>query len=147
MRYDLAERPIELPVPARAGAPATTITLRLIVRASPGGHQTPILTNRTDLTAPEVAHRISARRPRRRQENYFRAPSPEHFALDALDGTLDTADDPYSPVPNPAKARPRRRVSDARADTPPFDSARRAVRGHRGGRDPRPPPRHAAGPG
>ena len=57
--YELAERPIELPVPARpatAGQPAetaNTLRLRLIVRRGPSGHQTPILTNRTDLTAPE----------------------------------------------------------------------------------------------
>jgi hypothetical protein len=57
--YELAERLIDLPVPAhpaarpgRQGAkPPTTMTLRLIVRRSPGGHQTPILTNRSDLTA------------------------------------------------------------------------------------------------
>ena len=56
--YDLAERPIELAVPGRASAageparPASTLTLRLVVRRSPDGHQTPILTNRTDLAWP-----------------------------------------------------------------------------------------------
>ena len=111
-RYALAERPIELPVPARDGAPASTVTLRLIVRASPGGHQTPILTNRTDLTAAEVAHRMSARW---RQENYFSC-AREHFALDALDSYADTADDPTRLVPNPAKARARARVGAGRED-------------------------------
>jgi transposase-like protein len=69
--YDLAERLIDLPVPARpqtGGQPASTLTLRLIVRRSPGGHQTPILTNRTDLSAAQVAYRMAARW---RQENYF----------------------------------------------------------------------------
>jgi hypothetical protein len=105
-RYELAERPIELPLPTG------TLTLRLIVRASPGGHQTPILTNRTDLTAAEIAHRISARW---RQENYFKY-AREHFALDALDSYADTADDPTRLAPNPAKARAQRRVTDARTD-------------------------------
>ena len=50
-----------------------------------------------------------------RQENYFKY-AREHFALDALDSYADTADDPDRPVPNPAKARAQRRVSDARAD-------------------------------
>jgi hypothetical protein len=42
--YDLAERLIDLPVPAhpqtggQAAKPANTLTLRLIVRRSPGGH-------------------------------------------------------------------------------------------------------------
>jgi transposase-like protein len=61
--YDLAERLIDLPVPAQPETggqgpkPAFTLVLRLIVRRSPGGHQTPILTNRTDLTAAQVAYR------------------------------------------------------------------------------------------
>jgi hypothetical protein len=105
-RYELAERPIELPLPTG------TLTLRLIVRASPGGHQTPILTNRTDLTAAAIAHRMSARW---RQENYFKY-AREHFALDALDSYADTADDPTRLVPNPAKARTRARVGAARTD-------------------------------
>jgi hypothetical protein len=71
--YDLAERLIDLPVPAHpqteAAKPANTLRLRLIVRRSPGGHQTPILTNRTDLTGAQVAHRMAARW---RQENYFK---------------------------------------------------------------------------
>jgi hypothetical protein len=115
-RYELTERPIELPVPARPatagrqGTPAATLTLRLVVRRSPGGHQTPILTNRTDLGAPEVAHRMSARW---RQENYFKY-ARAHFALDALDSYADTADDPTRPVPNPAKTAALHAVADAR---------------------------------
>src|ERR1035437_7489423 len=115
--YELAERLIDLPVPARpqtgrqAAKPATTLSLRLIVRRSPGGHQTPILTNRTDLTGPQVAHRMAARW---RQENYFKY-AREHFALDALDSYVDTPDDPTRMVPNPAKARAGDQVSAARA--------------------------------
>jgi transposase-like protein len=115
--YELAERFIDLPVPARpqtggqGAKPATTCRLRLIVRRSPGGHQTPILTNRTDLTAAQVAYRMAARW---RQENYFKY-AREHFALDALDSYADQPDDPTRMVPNPAKARAGDQVSDARA--------------------------------
>jgi len=36
---------------------AGTVTLRLIIRRSPDGHQTPILTNRTDLSAAKAGRR------------------------------------------------------------------------------------------
>ena len=114
--YELAERSIDLPVPARpatptqASRPASTLTLRLIVRASPTGHQTPILTNRTDLTAPEIAYRMANRW---RQENYFTC-AREHFALDALDSYADHPDDLDRMVPNPAKAHAHDQVATAR---------------------------------
>ena len=116
--YQLAERPIELPVPGqRASAnqdatAASTVTLRLIVRRSPDGHQTPILTNRTDLSAAELAYRMAARW---RQENYFKY-AREHFALDALDSYADHPDDLERLVPNPAKARAIDQVTGARVD-------------------------------
>ena len=116
--YELAERLIDLPVPARpptgggqGAKPAITLTLRLIVRRSPGGHQTPILTNRADLSPAQVAYRMAARW---RQENYFKY-AREHFALDALDSYADTPDDLNRLVPNPAKAYAADQVSDARA--------------------------------
>src|SRR5665648_231359 len=114
--YELAERLIDLAVPARpatpaqAGRPASTLTLRLIVRRSPSGHQTPILTNRTDLSAPEIAYRMATRW---RQENYFKY-AREHFALDALDSYADQPDDLDRMVPNPAKAHAHDQVSAAR---------------------------------
>jgi transposase len=115
--YDLAERLIDLPVPARpqtAGGqdlkPASTLRLRLVVRRSPGGHQTPILTNRTDLSAAQVAYRMAARW---RQENYFKY-AREHFAAGALDSYADQPDDPTRMVPNPAKAQAQDQVSAAR---------------------------------
>ncbi|HEY5181237.1 MAG TPA: hypothetical protein VIJ07_15930 [Dermatophilaceae bacterium] len=117
VRYELAERTIDLAVPARPASPTTgaqpasTLTLRLIVRRSPTGHQTPILTNRTDLSAPLVAYRMANRW---RQENYFKY-AREHFALDALDSYDDHPDDPDRLVPNPAKARAHDQVSAARA--------------------------------
>jgi len=116
--YELAERPIDLPVPGQRATAheeakaASTVTLRLIGRRSPDGHQTPILTNRTDLSAPEIAYRMSARW---RQENYFKY-AREHFALDALDSYADHADDLTRLVPNPAKARAKDQVTGARKD-------------------------------
>jgi hypothetical protein len=115
--YELAERLIDLPVPAQPATgrqdpkPASTLTLRLVVRRSPGGHQTPILTNRTDLSGAQVAYRMAARW---RQENYFKY-AREHFALDALDSYADQPDDLGRLVPNPAKAHAGDQVSVARA--------------------------------
>ncbi len=116
--YRLAEQAITLQVPAQRGTastpatPASTVMLQMIVRRSPDGHQTPILTSRTDLTAAEIAYRMSNRW---RQENYFKY-SREHFALDALDSYADHADDLNRLVPNPAKARAKDHVATARAD-------------------------------
>jgi transposase len=115
--YELAERLIDLPVPAQPATgrqgpkPTSTLVLRLIVRRSPGGHQTPILTNRTDLSPAQVAYRMAARW---RQENYFKY-AREHFALDALDSYADSPDDLGRLVPNPAKASAQDQVAGARA--------------------------------
>ena len=116
--YQLAEPTITLPVPGQHGTtharaiPASTVTLRRIIRRSPDGHQTPILTSRSDLTAAEIAYRMSNRW---RQENYFKY-AREHFALDALDSYADHPDDLDRLVPNPAKARAKDQVAGARAD-------------------------------
>lgn len=111
-RYELAERPIELAVPARGATPATTLVLRLVVRRSPDGHQTPVLTSRDDLAPAAVAYRMANRW---RQENYFKY-AREHFALDALDSYADQGDDMGRLVPNPAKARAADAVVAARRD-------------------------------
>jgi len=116
--YELAERPIPLAVPRQPATtgtdavPASTVTLRLIIRRSPDGHQTPILTNRSDLTVAQIAYRMGNRW---RQENYFKY-GREHFALDALDSYADHPDDLTRLVPNPAKHRATNRVKAARQD-------------------------------
>ena len=67
VRYELAERTIDLAVPARPASPTTSAwparsaATSGCSRASPTGHQTPILTNRTDLSAPLVAYRMANR--------------------------------------------------------------------------------------
>ena len=103
--YKLAERPIDLPVPGRhatASQDASTLTLRLIVRRSPNGHQTPILTNRTDLPAAQIAYRMAARW---RQANYFKY-AREHFA--AAPWTVTPTTLMTTPVWCPTRRRPTR---------------------------------------
>ncbi len=107
-RFKLADRRVRIRLSA-AGAKRhgrKTITLRQIVRLSPDGHQTHILTSRHDLPAAEIAARMFNRW---RQENYFRY-ARAHFALDALDTYTTTDDNPDRSVPNPAKRAATRRV-------------------------------------
>lgn len=117
----MADRLIALPAPAQHAtgqhsvadpARPTTLKLRLIVRRSPDGLQAPILTDRTDLSAADIAQRMANRW---RQENYFKY-AREHFAADALDSCADAPDDPTRLVPNPAKATAPSQVATPRAD-------------------------------
>ena len=106
-RWQLADRKVRIRLTA-AGAKRhsrKTITLRQIVRLN-NGHQTHILTSRTDLNTAVIAGRMFNRW---RQENYFRY-AREHFALDALDTYTTVDDDPDRTVPNPAKRDATRRV-------------------------------------
>jgi len=109
-RWELADRTVRIKLSAKAAKAhgRTTIRLRQIVRRSPNGHQTPILTSRFDLSAAEIAARMFNRW---RQENYFRY-GRAHFALDALDSYAIVNDDPTRTVPNPAKRAARRKVND-----------------------------------
>jgi transposase len=82
------------------------------------GHQTPILTNRQDLSAAMVAYRIFFRW---RQENYFKYMA-EEFALDALveygaEDLPETID-----CRNPQWLRLTRRLKDARAEVKRLES-------------------------
>ena len=108
--WQLADRNVRLRLSA-TGAKRhhrKTITLRQIVRRSADGHQTHILTSRSDLEAAVIAGRMFNRW---RQENYFRY-ARQHFALDALDTYTAVDDDPTRTVPNPAKRAARRRVRE-----------------------------------
>jgi prepilin-type processing-associated H-X9-DG protein len=74
------------------------------------GHQSQILTTRTDLSAAEVAQAMFSRW---RQENLFRFMRPR--GLDAMDSYAKVPDDLTRLVPNPAKARASKELAEARA--------------------------------
>ena len=76
------------------------LRLRQVTRLMDNGHQTPILTSRRDLAAPQVAYRMF---DRWRQENFFKY-LREEYALDALVEYAAVPDDPTREVPNPAWA-------------------------------------------
>jgi transposase-like protein len=107
--YDLAERGIRLKLSKKVNG-AKTIRCRQVTRRRAGGRQTQIVTSRTDVPAPQIAHRMFARW---RQENYFRY-GRQHFALDALDSYASVSDDPERSVPNPARKVAQARLRKAR---------------------------------
>jgi transposase len=76
------------------------LRLRQVTRLSEDGHQTPILTSRRDLVAPELAYQMFNRW---RQENFFKY-MIEEYALDALVEYAAVPADPTREVPNPAWA-------------------------------------------
>jgi hypothetical protein len=84
---------------------------RQVTRLDPAsGHQTQVVTTRADLATPEVA---AAMFDRWREENLFRFMRPR--GLDAMDSYAKVPDDPGRMVPNPAKARMKKRLAAARA--------------------------------
>lgn len=87
------------------------LRLRQVTRRMDNGHQTPILTSRTDLPAAQVAYRIFARW---RQENFFKCLS-EEYALDALAEHAVVPDDPGREVPNPDWAAVDAKLRQAQA--------------------------------
>ena len=85
---------------------------RQVTRLDPAtGHQTQILTTRTDLDSTGVA---AAMFSRWREENLFRFMRPR--GLDAMDSYAKVPDDPARLVPNPAKTTMRKQLTAARAD-------------------------------
>jgi prepilin-type processing-associated H-X9-DG protein len=108
-QWQLADRKVRLHLSAKGAKRhgRKTITLRQIVRRN-DGHQTHILTSRSDLDAAVIAGRMFNRW---RQENYFRY-ARQHFALDALDSYTAVDDNPARTVPNPAKRAATRRVRE-----------------------------------
>ena len=99
--YTLAEKRVRLP---------NGLQLREIRRLTATGHQTAILTSRTDLSALELAARMFARW---QQENFFRY-LRHSFALDALVTYAAEPADPTRTVPNPARKRLQRRLAEVR---------------------------------
>ncbi len=76
------------------------LRLRQVTRRMDNGHQTPILTSRRDLSAPQLAYRMF---DRWRQENFLKYLCQE-YALDALVEYAAVPDDPHREVPNPVWA-------------------------------------------
>jgi len=121
--YHLAERRVRIGY--STGKQRPYFAARQVSRLDPtSGHQTQIVTTRTDLAVTDVA---SAMFSRWREENLFRFMRPRH--LDAMDSYAKTPDDPDRMVPNPAKKHAARAVKAAKADlaaakTAAIDTAR-----------------------
>jgi hypothetical protein len=88
------------------------LRLRQVTRLTANGHQTPVVTSRRDLSAPEVAFRMFERW---RQENFFKY-LREEYALDALVDYQVEDDDPTREVPNPRWAAVGAELQKARAE-------------------------------
>ena len=101
--YDLDERNIRL-LKGR-------LRLRQITRLCAGGHQTPIVTSRLDVTAVELAYRMFERW---RQENFLKY-LREEYALDALVDYNAESENPERLVPNPECWKIKKELMAARA--------------------------------
>ena len=86
---------------------------RQITRLDPAtGHQTQIITSRTDPDPALIAHAMFSRW---RQENFFRY-MRAHYGLDALDAYDTVGDNPERLVTNPARKQADKQVAAARAE-------------------------------
>src|SRR5574341_768598 len=99
--YTLAEKGVRL---------TNGLKVREVRRLTATGHQTAVLTNRTDLPALDLAARMFARW---QQENFFRY-LRHSFALDALVTYAAEPADPSRTVPNPARKRLKRQLAAVR---------------------------------
>jgi transposase len=99
--YTLAEKRVRL---------SNGLKLREVRRLTATGHQTAVLTSRTDLPALDLAARMFARW---QQENFFRY-MRHSFALDALVTYAAEPADPARTVPNPARQRLQRQRTELR---------------------------------
>ena len=103
--YDLADRRVRITYDSGR----RRFACRQITRRSANGHQTQVVTTRTDANPAVIAHAMFSRW---RQENFFRY-MRQRYALDALDAYATVADDPNRVVPNPARRAAVRAVTDA----------------------------------
>jgi transposase len=107
--YHLADRQITLTY--TDGGAEQTFACRQITRRSRNGHQTQILTTRTDKDPAVIVHLMFSRW---RQENFFRY-MRHRFDLDGLDAYTTIPDDHNRTVPNPAKKDTNRHVKQLSA--------------------------------
>jgi hypothetical protein len=102
--YDLHEQPVRFL--------KGKLRLRQITRLCDNGHQTQVITNRSDLRDIELAWRMFERW---RQENFFKY-MREEFLLDALVDYRIEAEDPTRTVPNPQRRALEQQIHSARRD-------------------------------
>ncbi|MDT8342524.1 MAG: hypothetical protein RQ751_13520 [Longimicrobiales bacterium] len=101
--HHLAERPLTL---------SNGFEVREVRCLTENGHQTSIVTTRTDLSVLAVAERMFSRW---RQENFFRYMRHE-FALDHLPTYTVEPADPHRLVPNPAKKEKKKELAGLRSE-------------------------------
>jgi hypothetical protein len=88
------------------------LRLRQVTRLCDSGHQTHVITSRSDLSDIEVAYRMF---DRWRQENFFKY-MREEFLLDALVDYQIEPEDPTRTIPNPERRALDKKIRSARAD-------------------------------
>jgi hypothetical protein len=88
------------------------LRLRQITRLRDNGHQTQVITNRSDLRDIELAWRMFERW---RQENFFKY-MREEFLLDALVDYRIEAEDPTRTIPNPERRALDKQIRSARTE-------------------------------
>ncbi|MDP2640460.1 MAG: hypothetical protein Q8Q16_07315 [Betaproteobacteria bacterium] len=102
--YDLHDQPVRFL--------KGKLRLRQITRLCDNGHQTQVITNRSDLRDIEIAWRMFERW---RQENYFKY-MREEFLLDALVDYRIEPEDPTRTVPNPERRALEKQIRSARTE-------------------------------
>lgn len=102
--YDLHDQPVRFL--------KGKLRLRQITRLCDNGHQTQVITNRTDLRDIELAWRMFERW---RQENFFKY-MREEFLLDALVDYRIEPEDPTRTIPNPERRALDKRIRGARTE-------------------------------
>lgn len=102
--YDLHDQPVRFL--------KGKLRLRQVTRLCDNGHQTQVITNRSDLRDVEVAYRMFERW---RQENFFKY-MREEFLLDALVDYRIEPEDPTRTIPNPERRALDKQIRAARAE-------------------------------
>jgi transposase len=102
--YDLHDQPVRFL--------KGKLRLRQITRLCDTGHQTQVITNRSDLRDIELAYRMFERW---RQENFFKY-MREEFLLDALVDYRIEAEDPTRTIPNPERRALDKQIRSVRTE-------------------------------
>jgi hypothetical protein len=102
--YDLHDQPVRFL--------KGKLRLRQITRLCDTGHQTQVITNRSDLSDIELAYRMFERW---RQENFFKY-MREEFLLDALVDYRIEPEDPTRTIPNPERRALDQQIRTARTE-------------------------------